>query len=428
MRRSGGRPGARSEDRSTRAVAISEGAYRALLRAYPEGVRAGYGREMARCFGDLCRREAAGRGLPGLVLLWARVLPELLWTALKERAAADRDAPRAPLPTGPVAKAAGLSALLGGLAGAAYPAYFLTAAPAIDALSPPGYYGYWAEQVGYALSLLLVFPAMALCSLGLLLGVYAPLAGRPRGPGALARAGCVLSGVAVVSFFSLAALDAARVTVSGLEAGMDFYSRTLWEQRLWELLSTAGTLGWILGPLALGAAAFAARVFPGRLRALPLGAPLALFGVTLASAFGFGAVGGGHGLYLAGTLCWMLPYVAFAVLGLVMVRGRTGGDGRGTIAAAGATGSGGPARRGASADRGVASAGSVRSDQATAGAAREKELLGALVASRVGLTAAEAAVETSLTVEEADAMLSALAAKGHVEVRVERGRILYALW
>ncbi len=37
-------------------------------------------------------------------------------------------------------------------------------------------------------------------------------------------------------------------------------------------------------------------------------------------------------------------------------------------------------------------------------------------------------METSLTVEEADRMLSALAAKGHPEVRVARGRLLYSLW
>ncbi len=41
---------------------------------------------------------------------------------------------------------------------------------------------------------------------------------------------------------------------------------------------------------------------------------------------------------------------------------------------------------------------------------------------------AGAALETSLTLEEADRMLSALAAKGHLEVTVEHGRLLYSLW
>ena len=47
---------------------------------------------------------------------------------------------------------------------------------------------------------------------------------------------------------------------------------------------------------------------------------------------------------------------------------------------------------------------------------------------RGALTVAGAALETSLTVEEVDRMLSTLAVKGHLEVRVERGRLLYSLW
>lgn len=38
------------------------------------------------------------------------------------------------------------------------------------------------------------------------------------------------------------------------------------------------------------------------------------------------------------------------------------------------------------------------------------------------------ALETSLSVEEADRMLSALAVQGHLEVSVEQGRLLYSLW
>jgi len=60
-------------------------------------------------------------------------------------------------------------------------------------------------------------------------------------------------------------------------------------------------------------------------------------------------------------------------------------------------------------------------------AAKEKELLEAL--GRQGaLTVAGVALETSLTVAEADRMLLALAAKDHLEVRAERGRLLYFLW
>jgi hypothetical protein len=58
---------------------------------------------------------------------------------------------------------------------------------------------------------------------------------------------------------------------------------------------------------------------------------------------------------------------------------------------------------------------------------KEKELLEALFR-RGKLTAVEAALESSLSVEEAEQMLQALAAKGHLEVTVEHGRLLYALW
>ncbi len=58
---------------------------------------------------------------------------------------------------------------------------------------------------------------------------------------------------------------------------------------------------------------------------------------------------------------------------------------------------------------------------------KEKELLVAL-ARRGELTPAGAALETSLSVAEADKMLSELAKDGHVEVRAREGRLGYALW
>ena len=44
------------------------------------------------------------------------------------------------------------------------------------------------------------------------------------------------------------------------------------------------------------------------------------------------------------------------------------------------------------------------------------------------LTAVEAALEGSLSVEEAERMLQELAAKGHLEVSIEHGKLHYALW
>jgi hypothetical protein len=61
--------------------------------------------------------------------------------------------------------------------------------------------------------------------------------------------------------------------------------------------------------------------------------------------------------------------------------------------------------------------------------AKEQELLEAL-GRRGELTAAGAALETSLTVEEADRMLFRLAAKGHLRVRTREGSggVFYSFW
>ncbi len=57
----------------------------------------------------------------------------------------------------------------------------------------------------------------------------------------------------------------------------------------------------------------------------------------------------------------------------------------------------------------------------------ERELLRAL-ARKGELTPAMAAIETSLSVSEADRMLKTLAEDGHLEVRVRGGGLSYALW
>jgi hypothetical protein len=58
---------------------------------------------------------------------------------------------------------------------------------------------------------------------------------------------------------------------------------------------------------------------------------------------------------------------------------------------------------------------------------KERELLRAL-REHGELTPAGAAMETSLTVAEADQMLKELAEGGHLEVRVRGGGLFYALW
>ena len=58
---------------------------------------------------------------------------------------------------------------------------------------------------------------------------------------------------------------------------------------------------------------------------------------------------------------------------------------------------------------------------------KDKELLKALER-HGGITAVQAALETSLSVAEAEEMLSGLANEGHVWVSANGGRLTYALW
>ena len=76
--------------------------------------------------------------------------------------------------------------------------------------------------------------------------------------------------------------------------------------------------------------------------------------------------------------------------------------------------------------RGIAGLSEGPEEPAVANAG-ERELLEALQR-RGELTPAQAAMETSLTVDEADKMLEDLAAKGHLNVRVRGGGLFYGLW
>ena len=60
-------------------------------------------------------------------------------------------------------------------------------------------------------------------------------------------------------------------------------------------------------------------------------------------------------------------------------------------------------------------------------ASKERELLSAIRDNGGSITPAEAAMETSLTVREADRMLSELAGGGHLAVEGREGTLFYAL-
>ncbi len=76
---------------------------------------------------------------------------------------------------------------------------------------------------------------------------------------------------------------------------------------------------------------------------------------------------------------------------------------------------------------GLASEPSGKQRASIAAESKERELLGALEA-HGELTPIQAAMETSLSVEEADGLLKELAEGGHLEVRVRGGGLFYSLW
>ena len=69
----------------------------------------------------------------------------------------------------------------------------------------------------------------------------------------------------------------------------------------------------------------------------------------------------------------------------------------------------------------------ARQRQALPAAGGERELLSAIRENGGSITPAEAAMETSLTVKEADRMLSQLASEGHLLVESREGSLFYAL-
>jgi hypothetical protein len=77
--------------------------------------------------------------------------------------------------------------------------------------------------------------------------------------------------------------------------------------------------------------------------------------------------------------------------------------------------------------RGIANLVESRQEERMPQNSKERDLLEAL-RDRGELTPAQAAVETSLTVREADEMLKELAEGGHLEVRVRGGGLSYSLW
>lgn len=418
-------PGRGREGGRWRGVSASARVYRTLIRAYPEDLRRGYGEEMVRCFRDLCEEENESRGASGLAVLWVRTLLELALTVFKERSnmIAKNPAGNAYLPVSPsaAARSGGFLALLGGSLGAAYG--LLGGMLPVEAWSG-------MDPVLEFFSMLIFDAVMLLCLLGLF-GLYGALMTRPCRPGRLASMGAALAALAIGSWLAGSGYTAAKELASG--SGSALYSA--WENHLLGALGAAHLLGWIFGLLVLGVAA-ARPGLPGRLRVLPLAVATLLvvgFGVAaVLGRIGYGLNGYGiDNLFLRAlsTTASTLPFLGSALLGWALLRSNPAVVRTERLAVAGgAAGTRKIARRVVGTmPRVVGGSRTTRTDAPTEEAAKEKELL--LAIRRKGrITVTGAALETSLSVEEADRMLSVLATKGHLDVQVERGRVLYSLW
>ncbi len=288
-----------SGDGRDRGVWASERIYRALIRLYPEEVRRRYAEEMVGYFGDLCREEWHSRGAKGMVLLWARTLPDLLFSVLKERGTTFLRGAYLPVAPGTAARWGALSALLGGSLGAAYSlAYPLAISAQLDWLS-----GGWVY--------LPVFIFATLLSILGTFGLYAALVARSGRPDVLTLSGATLVALSAVSFLALYAYTTAEmlgwVWMPG--EGMSW-----WEMYRTVLFQQIGMGAYALGLLLLGVSAFRARLF-GRLRALPLVvAPL------WPASFGLLRLLNRSGLGYFAELSGAMPFLGAALLGWVMLK------------------------------------------------------------------------------------------------------------
>jgi hypothetical protein len=394
----------------------SERVYRALMRAYPQEVRRRYADEMVRYFGDLCREERMSRGRIGVALLWARTLPELLFTALEERGTLLQR--NAYLPASPkiVARWGALCALLGGSLGVAYHLINYSLLGALNILT--GDYSYGNDPFTMFFTLSLFLGALSLSSLGLF-GLYGAVVARSGRPGLLAGAGAIFSAGSAVLWLATSGYAAINLLASGLA----FFAPFEWLWNMGTFVIPKAILFWFLGLLLLGIAA-ARQPLPIRLRIMPL----ALFALILPS-YSLGSHFETVGNPITGAIVMgfaqSLPFAGVTLLGWVLLKDY---DAEPLAVPSGQVESPGATRGMARSEgRTTSRAQQARSGSSGERAAKEKELLEAL-RRRGALTAAGVALETSLSVEEADRMLSALAAQGHLEVRVEHGRLLYSFW
>ncbi len=374
----GGPPGPRRRTSALSALLLAALArlYGALLVLYPKAFRRRYGEEMRRDFCELSREGLEEGGAPELVRVWAQALTDLVLTALKERSTmpvARRYAYYLSMDPRIAARAAA-RAMVGvvvvvalGVTGASLlqePIYEAEAEVWID----PG-----AEEIqtlpSYSEDLQQFIPSRPRA-----------IDSRPVVDEVLRRLG---SKMAPSEFLN-------NLTIVPLE-GTNLIRLTYEDNSAAKAADIVNTTALVSSKRIPEAAVYVkARVptTPTPVSPRPVRNGL----LTLVT-----------GLVLCGGLTLALPGVAARAAGKL----------------------GGQAVR-----QGVGQAGIPRrrhGGSSEANVLKEQELLEALDR-RGKLTAVEAALETSLSVEEANRMLFELAARGHLEVTVEHGRLLYSFW
>jgi hypothetical protein len=409
-----------------------------------------------------------------VALLWARTLPELLFTAFEERGTVLRRNSYLPVAPRTAARWGAFCALLGGSLGVAHYLITYSLLGALNILTGD-FYGDDSFTRFFTLSLLL--GALSLSSLGLF-GLYGAVVARSGRPGLLAGTGAVFSTGAAALWLA----TSVYFPIYMLARGSALFAPFEWLWYTGTFVIPVAMLFWFLGFLLLGIAAFR-QPLPVQLRLLPLALlalivssyllggyywvpfgktkaillwfvgflllgittareplplrlrllPLTLYALIVPSYFlgdylASATLGSSGTATIVMGLAQSLPFVGIALLGWVLLKGY---DTEESLAVSG--GSVESARATHEMTRSVSrtTSGAWGARSATTSGAKaatqEKELLKAI--RRHGeITVAQAALETSLSVEEADRMLSALAARGHLEVRIDDARIIYSFW
>lgn len=286
-----------------------------MMRVYPEEVRRRYADEMAGYFGDLCREEQSGGGSRGVALLWARTLPELLFTALQERGTMFQRNAYLPLEPGRVARLGALCALLGGSLGIAFHLIEYSLLGALGIMTGDHSWGSGPFTRFFTFSLLL--SALSLSSLGLF-GLYGAVVTRSSEgrPGLLAGAGAIFSAAAAFLWLSISGYGA----VHDLASGSAFFAPFEWLWNAGSLLIGPAMMFWFLGLLLLGIAAAREGRLPRRLRILPL-ALLALIAPSYELGGYFEMVGSPVVSVIVMGFGQSLPFVGVAILGWALLKG-----------------------------------------------------------------------------------------------------------